>query len=66
MMKTFVKKLLGLNISDEEQKILNVLNTSSVTRTVSKRGTIYLNVVELVATDKFKNYQKQASDIVKG
>lgn len=64
-MMFWLKKLLGLNISDEEQKILDALNASTVTRRVIGRGTLILNVSELYETEKFKRYQRLARSICK-
>ena len=60
----WLKTLLGLKISDEEQMILDALNASTVTRRVIGRGTLILNVTELYETEKFKRYQRLASGIV--
>lgn len=57
--------MLGLTLTTDERKILDVLNASSIrSRRVIGRGLLTVDVAEVKRTEKFKAYQKQASEIV--
>ncbi len=64
-MPKLLRKLLKLTLSVEDQRILDVLNSSKVTsKRVIGRGTLTVNVSDITSSDKFKEYSKQASNIV--
>ena len=64
-MPKLLRKLLKLELSVEDQRILDALNSSKVTsKRVIGRGTLTVNVSEITGSDKFKEYSKQASKIV--
>jgi hypothetical protein len=64
-MRKLLRKLLKLELSIEDQRILDALNSSKVSsKRVIGRGTLTVNVLEITGSDKFKEYSKQASKIV--
>jgi hypothetical protein len=64
-MPKLLRKLLKLTLSVEDQRILDALNSSKVTsKRVIGRGTLIVNVSDITSSDKFKEYSKQASNIV--
>jgi S-adenosylmethionine:tRNA-ribosyltransferase-isomerase (queuine synthetase) len=64
-MRKLLKKLLKLELSVEDQRVLDALNSSKVaSKRVIGRGTLTVNVLEITGSDKFKEYSKQASNIV--
>ena len=64
-MPKLLRKLLKLTLSVEDQRILDALNSSKVTsKRVIGRGTLTVNVSDITSSDKFKEYSKQASNIV--
>jgi hypothetical protein len=64
-MPKLLRKLLKLTLSVEDQRILDALNSSKITsKRVIGRGTLTVNVSEITSSDKFKEYSKQASNIV--
>jgi hypothetical protein len=64
-MRKLLRKLLKLELSIEDQRILDALNSSKVSsKRVIGRGTLTVNISEITGSDKFKEYSKQASNIV--
>jgi len=64
-MKEFLKRILKISLSTDDQRVLNVLNSSTITsRKVVGRGTLTVNVSEITGSEKFKEYSDKASAIV--
>jgi len=64
-MPTLLKRLLRLDISPEEQRVLDILNASEIkSRRVVGRGTLTVNVKEVTSTERFRILSEKASQIV--
>ncbi|MGO2127516.1 MAG: hypothetical protein ACTH4U_02165 [Pseudoalteromonas prydzensis] len=63
-MTDFLKRLFKLNLSAEEQHVLNALNTSSASKRVIGRGTLTVKASDITSSDKFRTYTEKASVIV--
>lgn len=64
-MSELLKRLLKLNISPEEQRVLDALNASTITsRKVVGRGTLTVNVKDITSSEKFREYSIKATRIV--
>lgn len=65
MLLDFLKRLIGVNLSEHEKDVLKALRTSEVTsRKVSGRGSLTMNAIEITQTRKFREYTEKASAIV--
>lgn len=64
-MTKFFKEFFKLNLTAEEQKVLDALNSSDVvSKRVVGRGTLTVKVSDITSSDKFRSYTEKASTIV--
>ncbi len=64
-MSKFFKEFFKLNLTAEEQRVLDALNSSDViSKRVVGRGTLTVKVSDITSSDKFKSYSAKASTIV--
>lgn len=60
-----IKKLLGVYVDPDEQKILNAIDQSGLqSMRVVGRGTLVVDAKEVTSTEKFKDYAQKAKIIV--
>jgi len=59
------KKIIGVSVNPEEQKVLDAINESGLqTMRVVGRGSLTVDSKEVTNTAKFKTYVEQARSIV--
>ncbi len=64
-MARLIKKMFGIYVDPDEQKILNAIDNSGLqSMRVVGRGTLMVDAKEVTSTEKFKAYAKQAKIIV--
>lgn len=67
MMKDIIKKIFGVYVTPDEQKVLDAIDQSGLkTMRVIGRGTLTVDVKEVTNTEKFKGYVAQAKHIIQG
>lgn len=60
-----VRTLLNINVTPEEQRVLDLLDASGVkSRKVVGRGTLVVDPIEITSSPEFAGYCKQARKIV--
>ena len=60
-----IKKIFGVYVTPDEQKILDAIDQSGLkTMRVIGRGTLTVDVKEVTNTEKFKGYVAQAKQVV--
>ncbi len=64
-MTDLIKKIFGVYVYPDEQKVLDAINKSGLkTMRVLGRGTLWVDSKEVINTEKFKAYVEQAKSIV--
>jgi len=64
-MPNWIKRILGIGITKEEQKVLDTIEESGLkTRRVGDRGSLSVDSKEVRGSEKFKEYVEKARKVV--